>query len=88
MVAESKEAVITALGRDRAFRVFAGLYMARQDVSVVVRQVWWLAWHVLVSLTSVTCPPPFDPSSPAQCDIYHPLLTPLPPFNVIRMSHS
>lgn len=38
--AESKEAVIEALGTKRAYRVFAGLYMARQDVSVIVRQVW------------------------------------------------
>jgi HEAT repeat protein len=49
-----QKAIINALGLDRRNRVYAGLYMGRSDVSILVRQAALHVWKIIVSNTPKT----------------------------------
>eukprot|EP00123_Amoebidium_parasiticum_P018627 comp24257_c0_seq1/m.44983 comp24257_c0_seq1/g.44983 ORF comp24257_c0_seq1/g.44983 comp24257_c0_seq1/m.44983 type:complete len:2647 (-) comp24257_c0_seq1:496-8436(-) len=51
---ESRRAIMEILGEERSHRVFAGLYMARSDVSLLVRQAALHIWKVVVFNTART----------------------------------
>ena len=51
---ETKRLIIGILGEDRRNRVFSGLYMARSDVALAVRQAGLHIWKIVVTNTPKT----------------------------------
>ena len=51
---ETKRLIISVLGEERRNRVFSGLYMARSDVALAVRQAGLHIWKIVVTNTPKT----------------------------------